>query len=433
MRGQNNFIKFFKIMKCPNINTKKYIINNGISFPEFSGETTNVYYSNSTGYSENIFQTSSSNFPQYYTINLDWLQFVCTCNNPSSLFSSKGGKSEIYAEKVSVHRNPNFKLLHRIIYYGNEVMEIFSNPNNSAHERNEMQIKITNQLLYQQDWVDTVNTLLNHLGLKFSRLSRVDIALDGEQNLKVIDHFNKFSKSHTVQVGNDALSILPLKFNKHDHRWIGWSVGKSNSGISAKLYHKDEELQESNKSFIRKFWIRNGINPNNVGRFEITLIFKRLKKYNIKNLDVFTDPEFLCSLFENELCPWLRMFSVRKRDMLNHKKEVAIKKGREIRYIKWNRLPNKTQLLPTFDYVTDSTYINARNSISFGLREIRKYPYEQHEENIHVILNYATKYYLQEYLGYKIQQVFGVSPDPIYSGIIDKLSNKSTERPETKI
>lgn len=416
-------------MKSVNINTKKNIINNGVQFPELVEINSDVYYSNSTGYTQQYFQNSSLNSFNYYCICTDWVQTVCTCSNPLDSFSKKYSDGNIIAEKISVHNNPNFRFLHRIIFNGNEVMDVYSMPNNSAHELNEVQIKIANHLLYQENWVSTVEYIWQQLGLTFTRLSRLDIALDGELILKIIDHLNKYSRSHTVQIGNAALKILPIDFNKNGHKWTAWKIGNAKSGISARAYDKLEELQFSHKYYIPELWIRNGINTDKVGRFEISLLHKRLKKYKIDSLSKLNDIKFLCSLFEKEVRPWLRMFAVKKRDMLNHKKEVAIKRGREINYIKWNHLPDTTSLLPTFEYVSDATY-NARNYITFGLREIRKTPTESHDEEIKVIKHYATKYELMGYLSSKTQTIFGKQPDPIYSEFLAKLRFEDPQLPK---
>lgn len=408
-------------MKSSYINTGKQIINKGVSFPEITGSTEFVYYSNSTGYTPSFDNYTSTKNKSLYSVCIDWIQFICTSTDSTRLFSTNNAKGRFYSEKITVHKNPNFKYLHKIIFDGNEVCEVYSEPNNRVFEQNEVMVKIANPLLYQTDWYTTANRVLAYYGLEFCRVTRLDIALDGEHTLKIIDLLNKYTRSHTIQIGNGAIKVRGMEFCKKEHRWLSFAIGRVKSGISVTVYDKSAEITDSGKGYIKDLWLQNGI--DSVGRLEIQLSKNRLKRCSIKSLEMLSSGEFLCSVLENQLRLWLKFYSVRKKDMLNHRKELAIKKGREIRYIKWNHLPHNTTLLPMFDYVSDSTYINARNYISFGLKEIRRAPEESHDDEIRVIRDYAFKYELQDYLMRKIRLVFGNSPDEMYCGFISNLSD----------
>jgi hypothetical protein len=418
-------------MKSSYINTQKKIISKGVSFPEFSGNTEFVFYSNSTGYTPSFKNYTSTKNKIFYSVCIDWLQFVCTIKNSTRLFSKDKDTGRIYSEKITVHKNPNFRLLHKIIFDGNEVCDVYSEPNNPVFEQNEVLIKIANPLLYQSGWCATVNYVLGYYGLEFNRLTRLDIALDGEDILKIIDLLNKFTRSHTVQIGNGAIKVRGLEFCKQEHRWLSFSIGRVKSGISVTVYDKSTEINDSGKGYIKDLWLQNGIESEMVGRLEIQLSKNRLRRCNIRSLEALSSGEYLCSILESHLRPWLKFYSVRKKHILNHRKEVAINKGHEIRYIKWNHLPHNITLLPIFDYVSDSTYFNARNYISFGLKEIRKAPDELHDDEIRVIRDYAHKYNLEDYLMHKIRLVFGSNPDAMYCGFISKLSGAPGEKQGT--
>lgn len=417
-------------MKSSYINTQKKIISNGVSFPVDTGQTSPVYYSNSTGYSHQFKNYTSTKKDNLYSICIDWLQFVCTSKDSTRLFLSHSEDRRVYAEKITVHMNPNFNLLHRIFVDGNEVAEIFSEPNNPIFRHSEVMVKISNPILYQDDWCSIIKIVMSNYGLDFIRVSRLDIALDGESNQKIIDLLNKYTKSHTIQIGNDTLKIRGREFCKKELRWISLSIGKVKSGMSATVYDKSKEILESGKNYINDFWIQNGIESDKVIRFEIQLTKNHLKKCNIKNLETLSSGEYLCSILKNKVQPWLRFYSVRKMDVLNSRKEYAIKNGREIRYIKWNHLPYNTMLLPKFNYVSNSTYINARNFISFSLKEICRTPTTSHDDEIKVIIDYAERYQLQEYLTNKIRLVFGSNPDSLYNGTISKLLESPGEIPQ---
>jgi hypothetical protein len=214
-----------------------------------------------------------------YSICVDWIEFICTWDEPIELSFINNNNPNIISERVGVHRNLNFRNLHRVFYYGVEACEIYWCATNSTHTYNEVSVKIANVLLYSDQYHKIINHVLNSFALTFVRYSRIDIALDGTDILRIIDLLNKNSKSQTIQCSNDALSILPTAFNKNELRWLSWSIGKSKSGVSATVYNKTQEITQSRKEYIADYWVNNGIPTENVGRFEIHLNYKRLKKY----------------------------------------------------------------------------------------------------------------------------------------------------------
>lgn len=425
-------------MKHLKINTKnfgKFSPNNhGILFPAFSGSSDFQFHSTST-----ISNDQSINFQQpknthFYAICVDWLEFICVWNKSIELAFLNNTNLNIITEKISVHRNPNFRNLHRVYSNGVEVCEIFSNPNNSTHAYNEVSVKVSNPLLYTDNYPQTITYILESFGLTFSRMSRLDIALDGSDIMKVIDLLNKYVKSHTIQSSNGKVEVLPTKFNKKELRWISWSIGKRQSGISATVYDKSDEIIKSGKDYIADYWKTNEIDTDNVGRFEVHLNYSRLKKYglDLSSLEQLKDAEFIGGLFTKEIRPWQRFFRVRRKDMLNHKKEVAIRKGREIRFIKWNRLPMRTGLLLINNHTAKRFDICARSTISFNLREILLHPNTSTTAQVDIIEKYATDYHLQDYVSHKIRDLFGNDIESPYIEILKPLVSNGVNNEKRK-
>lgn len=399
-------------MKRIKINTKnfekKLANNNGFSFPEFSGLTNSEYYSTSTIYPEQTLKNNIKKNVNFYCINVDWLEIVCKTIEPINNIFIRNQNAHIQIESKSFSDNPNYLKHHKIYFYGDEVFNIYSNPNNRKHKKDEVSIKFNNELLYTDRYYDYLLKLMNTFDLTYLRLGRLDIALDGTDIMKVIDLCNKHSRRHTIQTNNDAISILPTKFNKKKIRYLSWAIGKSKSGLSATVYNKSDEIKTNGKNYITDYWVKNNIDTENVGRFEIKLNGTRLRKYGLDlcELEKLVDAEYIGALFTNEVKSWLRFYRVRKKDFLNHKKEVTLKKGSEIQFIKWNKIPVKMDLLKTIEYVPNNSVLNARNTIAFNLREILVHPNTTTSAQFDIIKKYTIDYSLESYTENKIKILF---------------------------
>lgn len=412
MRGKKLFYLYTIVMKRTSINTKKNknepTNNNGYHIPIFSANTQNEYYSISTTYNHIFRQEKVVNNYNFYSINIDWLQFICTSTKSMNEIIVNNTKRNILLDRIEFHHNVNFRKLHKVFIDGDEICEIYSEPNNNSHKKNEFSIKVDNHILYQVKGLEIVDNLINDIGLEFKKISRIDIALDGADTLKIIDMLIKYSKSSTVQCNNDSINILPTAFKKKEHKWLSWSIGNLQSGISAIVYDKTKQILTNNKNYIKEYWDNNNINTESVGRFEVKLTYQKLRKYKIENIKCLSSTAFISTIFQTEVKNWLRFYRVLKKDMDNHKKETAISRGHEIRYIKWNQLPKQIELIKN-KYVSTSTYYNARNSISYLLKEVKKYPNDNMDTEIKTVKNIAIKYDLLEYLENKTNALFGNS------------------------
>ena len=413
--------------------TKKEIgnaVNNGFQFPVYTGSTFPEYCSSTTN--EKIDATTDDGEKNLYAICSDWVEFVCLSEIPMEVMYRNNSNEDILVEKISVHKNPNFRNLNRIFLHGVEACDIFSDSNNGTHSPKEVSVKVSNSLLYTANWVSIVKHVILYFNLSFVRMARYDIALDGIELTKMDVVLNRFTKSHTIQINNDALKILPLSFKKKELKWTGWSIGCKKSGISARYYEKTEEIKHTHKEYIRDFWGKNNLSSEHIGRFEVQLNYKRLKKYRIdlNNMELLTNAEFLGTLFQQEVRPWLKFYHVRRKDMLNHRKEIAIRKGREINLIDWSRLPNKIQLLEYYIHKPHSNVINARNTISFTLREILHNPSTSTTAQVDVIEKYAKEYDLSEYVQRKITIMFGDEIDPKYFRHLQRFISRKFEPAE---
>lgn len=402
-------------MKGTDINTQKFEIvapsycnNNELQFPKFSGSTTVNYTSTITYNHGNTVNYIPVIRDIKYVLCLDWLEFVCSWDEPIELSYINNIVPDIVIETIGVHPNTNFRYLHRIFVEGVEVCDIYSSPINRLHAYNEVSVKISNYLLYTGGYQRLLNKILDAFGLTYARMVRIDIALDGADILKIMGYLNKYYKSHTIQIKDDRIKILPTAFDKSSLTVLEWAIGSKKSGISAIVYGKTDELIVSGKKYIADFWSKNGIPAEGIGRFEIQLNGKRLKKYcfDISNIELLSDAGFLGAIFIAEVKPWLILYRVRKVDYLNLKKENAINNGHEIPYIKWDKLPAKSELLGFSDCVSERDRTNARNMISFLLKDIHRNPSCTTTAWVEVIQKFMNDYNLNEYVSRKIDDLF---------------------------
>lgn len=424
-------------MKRIEINTKKIgkksprhenkpTYNNGYQFPVITGSTNFNYHSTSTDLEDNSIRFQVSEKHNIYSISIDWLEFICTWENPIEISYQNNTHQNIIVEKISSHKNLNFRNLNRVYMDGVEVCDIFSGANNGRHKFNEVSIRIANPQLYSIGYLVKIRELIKAFNLNYYRMARLDIALDGQEIMRFDTYLNRYTKSPTIQCNNGAIKILPTAFNKKEHHWLSWSIGSSQSGISARFYDKTDEISQSGKDYIYEYWKTNNIATDKVGRFEIQLNYKRLEKYGIDldGLNNLTNAEYIGAIFTNEVEPWFKLFRVRKRDMMEHKKEVAIKKGHELRLIRWNHIPKKIELLNFCDHQSNAPRINARNSISFNLREILRHPNTSTTAQVDIIEKYANDYHLQDFVIHKIRDLFGNEIQSPYIEILKPLVNK---------
>lgn len=416
-------------MKHLSINTAKKqngsAINNGFSFPDYSGSTKIIQSATSTSYQGCKIKYLDNQTDNLYAISVDWLEFICSWTEPIEL-AFINNNSGFIIERISVHHNPSFRNLHRIYFNGVEACDIYSCPNNSTHTYNEVSVKIANVLLYTENYDSIINYLMGVLGLSFKRMARIDIAVDGETNEKLIYWLNKLCKSKTVQLNNKAISISADELNKDVERWEYFLIGKGKSGISARIYNKTKEVIKKRKKYITEYWVKNCIAHQNVWRFEIQLNYKKLRKYHFELSDLkhFKDAGFIGAIFTNEVRLWLRLYHVRKKDMLYHKKEYAISKGKEIQFIKWDRIPVKMELLQIDNHITNGSVINARNNISFNLREILKHPDTSTTAQVEVIHKYANDYQLQDYVRSMVKNLFYGATNNQYIALLNNLMDE---------
>jgi len=191
-------------------NEKVKHINNVYLFTDIPNQNKNEINYKSKHYVKNNQEINSKKKFKKYTINLDWLQFIAK-KNTNLNFSTYHSENIIISEVNSY--SSNFMKCYSIALLNTEIIELHTIPINKNFKSDEVSIKVNNKLLYSEDCFKSIEYVLNEFNLHLVRVTRIDIALDGADNLKVYDWIVKLTKTKTVQINNNKLDISPDKLN----------------------------------------------------------------------------------------------------------------------------------------------------------------------------------------------------------------------------
>ncbi len=395
-------------------------ISNVHLFTYSTGKTSFSFTSTSNIYEDlNNNKNSKKNYG-FYTINLDLFQLICVPRN-NTLMVDKYKGSFLCLERTINHKNPNFRYCYKIYYHGFEVSELFTCPLNDKHLNDEVSFKVNNAILYLNNWTYLVEFIVNELDLRIKRMEKLAIAIDGNSNLKILDYCRRYLRNHTIQINNDKIKITPKDFTKTELRWSGYLIGCKKYEKFARVYDKTKEIKKSGKTYIMEFWKQNGLTDNNVGRFELELGHRHLKKYKFNTIHEFGSCHLMTQLIHDEVQDWLKFYKVKLVDIKTKRKDVALRKAKELEYVKWSKLPNTSYPLETIT-IFPNDMLNAKKSITFALKELRKNPNANDTyQTFDYIMNVTMRYNLENYLTAKIKYIFKdtLLPDCISFPVID--------------
>jgi hypothetical protein len=209
----------------------------------------------------------------------------------------------------SGHGTRNHKYLYDAILDGEPVAEIAVVVSKSVYPPNWVDVKIKNHILYS-DWYNVANEVMIRLHLKIKHITRLDIALDTNNQL-AMETLQKFAKDEISTSGSYNLQ----KHYKNGRELNCISIGKLVSDKALKIYNKSEELKTSKKTYIYNSWIAAGlISPTEtkpVWRYEI-----RLKRAALDKLKKFEPDRLVCPKY------LLRIFNTMSRKMLDFRENV---------------------------------------------------------------------------------------------------------------
>ena len=230
--------------------------------------------------------------------------------------------------------------------------------------------KFDNVQLYQLDFFEYIDSIVNTLELKFLYISHIEIAVDCIKHwiLKFVDKYlydtNNNNPNKRGSIKHKG-KVLRRNIKTNNGTEIHW--GNINSIKCIKIYNKTVEIEQNKnpKSYIPVCWKQNGMitDNNTVERFELTLKQKHASKLDYHQLN---DSHYLASILETHCENYFEF----EQTITNHHK----KSKRNVTPINFNDFD--TVLLPKFKYVPQNTLYNEKRTL--------KHLYFQYLQAIHI-------------------------------------------------
>lgn len=242
-------------------------------------------------------------------INLDWLEFFGEGYVPLPR-EKKEMKPEDYIHKLSDdvflrylgYGSSNFKAIFEVYVNGESFADIKAHPRSAKRgfKETSFQIAIKNHMLYTDYWKNCLDQIVFLLDLNLNSVTRCDIAIDGVADIEKMlnSYFKQTAKEKYINKLGKA-SFTPHNLDNKTMTVRSFSIGSGKSDKVVSVYCKSDELEISNKTYIKKYWERSGLNvAGKVHRIEMRFKSKYLKR--IKNFDwqMLSDKDYLSSLMK---------------------------------------------------------------------------------------------------------------------------------------
>lgn len=224
----------------------------------------------------------------------------------------------------------NYDCIWSVIFMGEKVGTLLTHPFATFILKTQAQFKLENKLLYT-DWKDIYLSILKEANWTHKSLTRLDIAIDGKAVKEALDLVEKHNKGNVI--GRKGKSLFHLTKSK-DKSIKDFHCGTSASEKVATIYKKSEEIKESEKTYIKDFWVKNNLDDiENTWRFELRLRSKIANKYNLYQLD---QVDYLSSIVRTEVKNWFEFF-YQGKDQNKHRTYINGK----IEWIDWEKIEGK--------------------------------------------------------------------------------------------
>lgn len=174
--------------------------------------------------------------------------------------------------------------------------EILVNPRNEKQIKlDDVQIKVSNNRLYESGWLDTLKLLAEQLELKWHNFTKLDTCIDGGHWRHV---WAKLQREEIFQIGRATRN----QYSNHKGEVTGFYLGMSKSKKRLKCYIKSAELKRSNKTYIENWWKLNGIPTDKpVERLEMSMFNEELKKFEELDWEKLDEQAHLAALMRSNM------------------------------------------------------------------------------------------------------------------------------------
>jgi len=215
-----------------------------------------------------------------HTINCDWVEWNLSAKLPHNY----EGKDTLTfnANETTIIRsgdgNRFYKNAFKVFHRNKEFGFLLTNPRNvNLLPPENCQFKINNNKLYEKMWCDSAKEFMRNSALNYKSSMRVDIAIDGGNFIPV---FRDWFDGKLDKVGR--ADVFPRMSGKR--KINGYVIGNSKSKKKISCYIKTDELNKSNKWYIKDYWKRCGL-PSDKPVERLELRFNNEENKKIKDMD----------------------------------------------------------------------------------------------------------------------------------------------------
>lgn len=204
-------------------------------------------------------------------VNLDWLEVYCLESSIGYPHDAEYFRRAGWHVREREYGTPTYKEMFTLFSYDNDepLIEVRRAPKaprgyntSGIMDPKACHIRLCNRTCYMEDAAGLLQRFLEENFFEYSRISRVDIALDFEK-FDSGDDPQKFLQRY---IKGQYAKINQARISMHGaDRWDGrtWNSvkwGNENSMVSTKMYCKTLELlQVSDKPYIRQAWYEAGL------------------------------------------------------------------------------------------------------------------------------------------------------------------------------
>lgn len=218
---------------------------------------------------------------------VDWLQIYCKIQCSEEQLALTEGI------KVVVSNFPTPQFLKKAVFSFEKEQpfaEMLFQPRTSVLPACAAQLRVLNQHLYTENWLERLRFILKSARIKFVSISRLDLAVDFNRLYKGLSPktlLTSFIKGKFLKIGiskgflhfddwgykvaNNTSSLKGVSFSKTPN--ITGCTWGSKGYVQTQIYNKSKELREVKyKPWIVSTWEKNGLNVNeDVWRAEIRI------------------------------------------------------------------------------------------------------------------------------------------------------------------
>ena len=261
--------------------------------------------------------------PSLMIINLDWLAInVRTLIAPPSAEELHRDYGDGIVATYLKRGTAIYMYSWKILYNCQEVATMHTTPRMPVIPGNNVKIEILNHVLYSSELETILSYIFKALNIKkVSSFSRVDIAIDGCKH--IYDFLNLYAtKQVPAPIERLGQASFDAKCMTKDYVYKNFKIGRGAKQLV--VYEKMQELEISNKNYIRDIWQKSGIDDQKeVWRCELRLLSKSLKE--IKDIDIscLLDHQYLAQLFATHCEKWFHFVQHDTYDKKKQRKDTA--------------------------------------------------------------------------------------------------------------